>query len=213
MPRRATRSTRRAEQALPVEAELARVRLVQTRHDVEERRLPRAVRPDQPDDLAGVDVQGDVVDRHDAAEPARDVANFEQRHRAGTLRQRCRVGHRQAADEPLTDVDGREAVDQVAAGEQRHVVGGTEGDDVGRRRPLDRRAGHRGVRRPQDGELAMRRQVLVERDQRPAERRRGPGKDVRDQPQYADGVPLELVVRPRMRACIVAKTADSYSRE
>jgi hypothetical protein len=71
---------RRPQQAPAVEVELARIRPVQPRDHVEERGLAGAVRPDQADDLAGVDVERDLVDRDDPAEPARHVADREQGH-------------------------------------------------------------------------------------------------------------------------------------
>ena len=77
---------RRVQQALAVEVELARVGLVEPRDHVEERRLAGAVRADQPDDLALLDVERDVVDRDDAAEAAGDVADGEQRHRGDSNR-------------------------------------------------------------------------------------------------------------------------------
>ena len=74
---------RRAQQALAVEGDLALVRLVQPGDQVEERRLARAVRADQADDLALAGVKRDVVDGDDPAEPPRHVLNREQDHGAG----------------------------------------------------------------------------------------------------------------------------------
>ena len=51
----------------------ARGRVVDAGDDVEERRLAGAVRADEADDRALRDVEADVVDRHEAAEPLRDV--------------------------------------------------------------------------------------------------------------------------------------------
>ena len=60
----------------------ARGRVVDPGDDVEERGLARAVRPDQADDRAARDVEADVVDRDQAAEPLGDVlARIEQRCR------------------------------------------------------------------------------------------------------------------------------------
>ncbi len=67
---------------MPVEDDVTRVRPVEARDDVERGRLPRPVRPDQADDLAGVDVQGEAVEREDSAEPAVDVSELEERHGA-----------------------------------------------------------------------------------------------------------------------------------
>jgi hypothetical protein len=78
---------RRAQQALAVEGDLSGVRPVEPRDQVEERRLAGAVRSDQPGDLAGVDRERDVVDRHHPAETAADVFDREEGHRATLRRQ------------------------------------------------------------------------------------------------------------------------------
>jgi hypothetical protein len=80
---------RRAQQALAVEGDLALVRLVQARDQVEERRLPGPVGPDQAGDLPLGHVQRDVVDRHDPAERLRHVLDREQRHGGGLYGARC----------------------------------------------------------------------------------------------------------------------------
>jgi len=72
---------RLAQQVFAVVADCAAVRLVQPRDDVERRRLARAVRPDQPCDLALFDAQRELVEREDAAEAPADVVDLEQRHR------------------------------------------------------------------------------------------------------------------------------------
>ena len=61
--------------------------------DVEDRRLAGAVRADEPEDLARVDVERHVVERGDATEAHRDVVELEERlsHR-GSLRRRRRRG-------------------------------------------------------------------------------------------------------------------------
>src|SRR5581483_368774 len=83
------RAVRRRTQKRPaVEVELAPVWSVEPRDDVEERGLACAVRTDQPDDLPLLDLERDVVDRDDAAEPPRHVPDGEKRH-GPTL-----VGHR-----------------------------------------------------------------------------------------------------------------------
>ena len=137
---------RRAQQALAVEDDLALVRLVQPRDQVEERRLAGAVRADQADDLALADVERDVVDRDDPAEPPRHVLDREQGH-AETLRRAarsglegCCLGDGRLAGEALADVDGRLAVDELLALEQRHALGRAEGDDRVRVERLERRA-------------------------------------------------------------------------
>ena len=55
-----------------VELDGAGARRQEARHHVQQGRLARAVRPEQPGD-AGSDVEGHVVDRHDVAVPARDA--------------------------------------------------------------------------------------------------------------------------------------------
>src|SRR5262249_52775649 len=72
----------RAQQAAIVEVELACVRPVQPRDDVEERCLAGAVRADQADDLSLLDLERDLVDRDDPPESPCDLANREQCHRA-----------------------------------------------------------------------------------------------------------------------------------
>ena len=104
----------RAQQALSREVELARVGPVEPRDHVEERRLAGAVRADQADDLPLLDVERDVVDRDDAAEAARDVADRRAAPSSLSL-QRRRIGHRQPAGEALADVDRGSAVDLRAS--------------------------------------------------------------------------------------------------
>ena len=82
---------RGAQQRRAVELDLAGVRRVEPRDDVEHRRLARAVRADQARDDAPVDVEGDAVESDDAAEPQRDVPHREQ-HRARILEARCDEG-------------------------------------------------------------------------------------------------------------------------
>src|SRR5439155_21579931 len=55
---------------------------VETSDHVEGGRLPGAVRADQADDLTLLDVERDVVEGDDAAEPTDDVPHLEQRHRS-----------------------------------------------------------------------------------------------------------------------------------
>ena len=70
---------RRAEQALAVERDLARLGPVEARDDVEGGRLAGAVGADQAGDLALLHRERDVVEGDDAAEAARDVAELEER--------------------------------------------------------------------------------------------------------------------------------------
>src|SRR5687767_623852 len=64
----------------------AGIRLVESRDDVEGRRLARAVRADQAEDLTLGDVERDVVEGDDSPEAASEVLDGEQRHEAGILR-------------------------------------------------------------------------------------------------------------------------------
>ncbi len=68
---------RLAQERLAVELDLAGVGPVEARDDVERRRLPGAVRTDQPRDLAALDVERDTVERDDAPEAERDVPHCE----------------------------------------------------------------------------------------------------------------------------------------
>src|SRR5439155_22370528 len=68
-PERDDAMRRSAQERLAVEDDVALVRAVEARDDVERGRLPRPVRPDQPDDLPRADVEGDAVQRDDPAEP------------------------------------------------------------------------------------------------------------------------------------------------
>src|SRR5262249_61011006 len=60
------------------EQERALVWCVELAHAVEESGLARAVRTDEADDLTIADVEGDVIQRDDAAETHRDVTNGQQ---------------------------------------------------------------------------------------------------------------------------------------
>jgi hypothetical protein len=66
------------QEVVTVEAHAALGRLVDPRHDVEQRGLARAVRSDQGADLAAVDGEGQPVERDHAAEPHTDVLDFQQ---------------------------------------------------------------------------------------------------------------------------------------
>ena len=67
------------QQRAPGEQDVAPVRRVEAADAIEQRRLAGAVRTDQAEDLALVQRERDAVERDDAAEPQRDVANLEQR--------------------------------------------------------------------------------------------------------------------------------------
>ena len=62
-----------------LEQDVAAVGRVEAAEAIEERGLAGAVGADQAGDLAGKDVEGDAVERDDAAEADRDVAHAEQR--------------------------------------------------------------------------------------------------------------------------------------
>src|SRR5579885_2808205 len=106
------------------------------------------------------------------------------------------LGQRQRAGEALADVHGRLAVDLRAPLEQRYTRGGPERDHVGRRGPGGHARGDRRCGVADDRELTVRREVLVERHEHPAERRRDPRQAAADQPEHGDAAPLELVVAP-----------------
>ena len=67
-----------ADEAFPLEQDVAAVRPVDAGDQVEERRLPRAVRPDDADDLALVDVDVEVDDDGETAEVERDLLDLEE---------------------------------------------------------------------------------------------------------------------------------------
>ena len=66
-------------------------RLLQPGDDVEQRRLPGAVRTDQPGDPAGLDLDRRAIEREQTAERNRDVVDLEERHGDQIVdRGRCR---------------------------------------------------------------------------------------------------------------------------
>ena len=81
MPRRAMPWAGTSSRSVPSKRTLAARRLVDAADDVEQRRLAGAVRPDQPTDLAGLDREGQLVQRHDAAEAHAHLADVENRQR------------------------------------------------------------------------------------------------------------------------------------
>ena len=78
-PRRLRSDGPQARDDLAVDLHLAAARRELAEDAVEQRRLAAAVRADQAEDLALLDVEADAVDRGDAAEALADVADFEDR--------------------------------------------------------------------------------------------------------------------------------------
>ena len=74
------------EQILPVELQPATGGVVDPADHVEHRRLARAVRADQSEDLTLVDAERQSVERDDATEGHRDLINFEQCHQSSSPR-------------------------------------------------------------------------------------------------------------------------------
>jgi hypothetical protein len=66
-------------EGLAVEQDPSGAGLIEPRQAVEQRRLARAVGPDQAADLTFSDVEGHAVEGHDAAEPYRDALDGQQR--------------------------------------------------------------------------------------------------------------------------------------
>src|SRR5262245_8291378 len=98
--------------------------------------------------------------------------------------ERGRVGDRRLAREAFADVDGRLAVDEWLAGEQRDLVGRADRDDRVRLERLERGAGDRRLDRADDRDLAGRREVEVERGQGMAEGGRGSRNRAVDEPEH-----------------------------
>ncbi len=67
---------------LAVEQDMARIRHKEPADHVEKGGLAGAVRADHRAQLSGLDRHRDAVDRDETAEPARDIVDFEQAHRA-----------------------------------------------------------------------------------------------------------------------------------
>jgi hypothetical protein len=82
------------QQRLAGEGDVAGVGPVQARDDVEGGRLPRAVRPDQADDLARFGSEGNAVECDDAAETLGDVVDLEQGQSRNTLKTRADAPNR-----------------------------------------------------------------------------------------------------------------------
>ena len=100
----------------PVEHDISEVEPVEARDRVEGGRLPGAVRSDQPDDRACGDLERDVVERDDPAEPEPSVVEREQRHPSARL-QRSPAGGLHAGEHSGRRRAVREAGEQL--GEQR----------------------------------------------------------------------------------------------
>src|SRR5260370_25724607 len=109
---RCDRVLRQVEQRPALELDAAAVGMVESAQTVEERRLAGAVGTDEAADLTGGDLEGDVVQRDDAAEANRQAADAEERlavgcgalaHRpAGRKRHRlARPSRRDAPDSKL----------------------------------------------------------------------------------------------------------------
>src|SRR5206468_1825010 len=109
------------------------------------------------------------------------------------------VGDGSPAGEALAEVDRRPAVDERLALEQRDVVRRPERDDGVRVEASERRAGDLRVGAANDRELAWRREVEVERAERPAEGARRSREEVAHKAERSDRRPLELVVAPDPR--------------
>ena len=73
-----------------LEQDIAAVWRVEPADAVEQSRLASTVRSDEAQDLALLDRKGDAVERDNAAEPERDVPDFQQRD--GGRRTRSRIG-------------------------------------------------------------------------------------------------------------------------
>ena len=110
------------------------------------------------------------------------------------MRELRRLGHRRPAHEAFADIDGRLPVDSALACEQRNALGGPERDDRVRLPGLERDARDLVLGGADDRELARRREVELERAQRPAERTRRSPEAVHEQPEDSDGATLEVVV-------------------
>ena len=149
-----------AERAI-AEADLAASRRDQPHDRVQRRRLPRAVRADEPDDLAGRDVERDAADGSDAAVRDLEIANLERAHSADRRLAEVRRGDVEVAADLARRALGErpalvEHLDPVAdVHDQRHVVVDEEharvvvvahrADDLGERRHLRLRKTRRGL--------------------------------------------------------------------
>ena len=75
-----------------VDPDRARGHVLEPRKHSEQRRFAAARRPDEDEELAALDLQGDVVDGHDvAAEELRDVLEHDLGHCGGSIPDRRRL--------------------------------------------------------------------------------------------------------------------------
>src|SRR5207245_10786892 len=86
----------------PLEDDVAVRRREYAGDRVEQRGLPGAVRPDEREDLAALHIEGDVVDRDEAAEPLGDVVDAQDVVRRGGRRSDGRCGHGHAVVSAVT---------------------------------------------------------------------------------------------------------------
>ena len=181
MPARAMRCGASPTSSRPSNSDAAAVGRVMAAHDVDERRLPRAVRSDQSEDLAAPHLELDVRERLHALERFRHVAHDEDR--LGALpgggcgrRGRCALRQRLAPSEPSEEALGQEQddenEDQTQGGAAGHGVvargedveeGGQRGRPERRTQPVAR-AAERGHQDDVEGGPA--RERLADRDVR-----------------------------------------------
>ena len=92
------------------QSDLASVGAKRAGHDVEERRLARAVRADQREHLAGANVERHVVERLQPAEAHADAAYVEERgftrHAVLLAGRRCRMHASRASSRPCNSPRG-----------------------------------------------------------------------------------------------------------
>ena len=98
---------------LAVEADLTVVRRVDAGDHLDQRRLAGAVVADEPDDLAGVELEVDAVERLDGAEPLADALQREE----GSRWRSC--GHRLRGDDPRLLAGGRVRPVQICDARQK----------------------------------------------------------------------------------------------
>ena len=90
---------------MAAQADLAAVRLQRAGNQVERRRLARAVRTDQADDLALVDAHGEIADRGEAAEGLGQAVDLDERALGRSLRALMRTKrHQRPQASPLPTV-------------------------------------------------------------------------------------------------------------
>ena len=68
------------QQVIPIKANASLRRIVKPRDQIKDRRFTRTVWPDKGEHFTLVNLQGDVVDRHQPAKAQGDVFNFKQAH-------------------------------------------------------------------------------------------------------------------------------------